>query len=218
MDLDRLLPALVVAVSLLSACSSLTRAGAQQTLTRSALSGVASIEIVKGTTPQLQVKTLSGAILTSFGGLLTAPIGVSQDATATKKTHGQVSLPDFGELLVRKFAERAPTEVPGWPNTTVTYDSPKKDRAAKGGAILSFELDRLWLTVYGGLAVEVTGILSDANGKTLWRKFFGYRSRDFGRFRPMEEFQKDPALLVREIELAANDTATVLLQDIERGL
>ena len=212
MDLDRLLPALVVATSLLSACSS------DRMLTRSALSGVASIEIVKRPTPLLEVKTLSGAILTSFGGIGTVPIGAYQDATASKQVHDQVRLPDFGELLVRKFAERAPTEVPGWPKTTATYDSPKKDRAATGGAILSFDLVSQAVTVYGGYFVQGTGILSDANGRTLWRKFIYYRSRDFGRFRPIEEFQKDPTLLIREIELAANDTASVLIQNIRQGL
>lgn len=122
------------------------------------------------------------------------------------------------ESLAQDFAQRAPKELPGWPATTIA-GSGSSQNAAGRNAVLSFEVVNPWLSVLRGFAVEVTGTLKDANGKALWSKCLRYRSYDFGRSGKQEDCLKvDYAPLKQEIEFAAQQTATVRLQDLKQGL
>lgn len=205
--------ALIFATVLLS-----TACATDRMLTRSGLSSISNIEVIKPAPVPVMVRTLSGGILMASGGWLTAPLGASKDESATKRMQSEVQLPDFTTLLVREFVKRAPKEVPGWPPTAITSNVPAGYRAADGSAVLSFDLKDLQLSVLRGLTVEVTGTMADANGKAIWSKHFWFRSWDFGRSGDESEYIKNKySLLKQEIPLAAKDITTVMLDDLKRG-
>lgn len=187
-------------------------------ISHSALSGVSGIEVLVPRAQPVEVKTLSGGVLQALGGFVTAPTGAYLDYSATKQMHERAAFPDFGNSLARNFAERAPKELSGWPTTTLVENA-ASTQAATNGAVVKFEIVNPWLTVIRGFGAEVTGTLTDARGKVLWKKYFWYRSYDFGRSGTQEDYLKDNyALLRAEIELAARDTAGVMLRDLAQGM
>lgn len=198
---------------LLQAC-----AGTQ--LTRRDLDSIETIKVVRYKTPELEVRTVSGAALTCLGGCLTAPVGAAIDVNASKKAHQGVVFPDYGKLLAQNFMRLAPEEIQGWPRMAAANDPVARGYEYKDSALILFDINHVWLTAVGGLTIEGDIIMRDPKGSKILQQHFWYRSIDFGPKISQEEYLADNRkLLIREIPLAAEHTAKeLIIKHLKEGL
>ncbi len=198
----------------------LLQACAGTRITSRDLESVETITVARYKTPDLEVKTVSGAILTFSGGLLTAPLGAAIDVRASNKANQGVIFPDYGKLLVQDFMRIAPKEIPGWPKMKEANNPVEQGYEYKGGASIVFAVDHLWLTVYGGLTIEGDIVMRNQDGGKMFQRHFWYRSRDFGLRKNQEEYLTGNArLLIEEMPLAAEHTAReLIIKPLKQGL
>jgi hypothetical protein len=79
-----------------------------------------SIEVVRHKTPDLEAKTSTGVVIKhAMSGPLAGILGHTHNKATFRKMTREKVLPDYGELLTRKFTDRVRGEVPGWPETTL---------------------------------------------------------------------------------------------------
>lgn len=70
-----------------------------------------------------------------------------------------------------------------------------------------------------GLAILVRAEMGDSKGIVPWGKDFAYDSREYKRYRDIEELKADNFKLLREeIEFAAEATVSDFIKDLSNGL
>ena len=205
---------------LLAGLPLLLQACASTQLTRRDLESIGTIKVVRYKTPELEVRTVSGSVLTCLGGCLTGPAGAAIDEDASKKANQGVIFPDYGKLLAQSFMRLAPEEIPGWPKMVSANDPVARGYEYKDSALILFDIDHVWLTAVGGLTIEGDIIMRDPKGSRILQQHFWYRSIDFGPKKSQQEYLADNRkLLVKEIPLAAEHTAKELInKQLKQGL
>ena len=215
-----------VPFSLFSLCIisliSLQGCAADKPLVKKELSTVESLKAVRYATPEIKVASLWRSMIgATVGVVLMGPAGVAAGANIWqgKLDEGQ-QIPDFGYLVMVKFAESANREIPNWPRTIV-QDQPVDENLPERCALLEVKVKRLTLTYLGafqgnGLVSETIAAMKDTNGTILWQKSFAYMSSDFKRGRSMEEFEAENGrLLKEEIEFAAERTVAEFIKHLK---
>jgi hypothetical protein len=93
-----------------------------------------------------------------------------------------IFLPDFGELVMKRFSERVADEVPGWPKMEVNNQPVGKKFKYRGGTLVEFDVIVLYVKLPPGLVIEVVGTMKDSRGRKLWQKnyFFTDYNRKWG--------------------------------------
>ena len=123
----------------------------------------------------------------------------------------KAQIPDFGELVTRKFVARARAEIPNWPELTTRDEPVEGPYAHASGTLLKFKVNEIGLSSYPadkGFVASVT-VKMALRDKVLWRRTFAYESKKYGRERALEEFEADGGKLLRaEMEFAAETTVT----------
>ena len=184
-------------------------------LVRQELAKVPSLQAVYDETPVLRIRTLSGGIVHAAMGPLIKPL--HEVVTTSREDQAQAQIPDFGYLVMRRFAESVAKQEPRWPVMTVAK-GPLKSGEEKKGAVLHFETDRLVYAFLVGVVTETTVVLKDDGGEVLWRRHYRYQSDQHDRKRTIEEFEADNYRLLREeLEFAAERTVADLLSHLAGG-
>ena len=101
------------------------------------------------------------------------PLGVHMATSRGQEAQKKGDLPDFGELVMLKFAERAPKEVPGWPEMQIEKKPVAKDYRYKDTAFLEFKIQILGSgSINPGLNASTNVTMFNKNGKVIWRENF----------------------------------------------
>ncbi len=197
----------VIVLLLLQACASTQ-------LSRKDLDVVGTIRVVRYKTPDLTVKTLKGVVFELVGGGAIVPtlVATHADEKATKTATQGVIFPDYGEHLVKQFVKISQQEIRGWPKTTPVSNPVEKGHEYKDGAFIVFDINHMWITLYGGLTIEGDVVMKNAGGDRIFARHFFYRSRDFGIKKDQDAYTADNCRLLRdEIPVAAELTARDLI-------
>ncbi len=170
--------------------------------------------VVHYRTPDMQVKTLSGVIINLVGGGAIAPALIADhvDDKASDKAAKGILFPDYGDLLCKNFVKSAQEEFPEWPKMTSLDRPVEKGYGTKNGASVLFDVDHMWITLFGGLTIEGDITIKNAVGNKSYGKHFFYRSRDFGIKTKQDEYVANNCkLLIDEIPVAAEHTVKDLI-------
>lgn len=173
------------------------------------MTSLSPLKVVRHETPNIWKFSPGG---TAGGLLLGGIIGLRVSAELNgKKLREKIEIPDFGQLVMDKFVARAGKEIPNWPAMDIEKEPVNAEYSYKAGNILEFKLDNPCLTFEsGGCFYSITTVvLKNMNGNVLWKRSFGYLSKEYGRQRKLEEFEADNGkLLKEEMDFAAEETAS----------
>jgi hypothetical protein len=191
-------------------------------ITRRDLESIGAIKVVRYKTPDIRVQTVIRTILRSTFIDISVPIVLGsaiEKKTGNNATKGTV-LPDYGELLERDFMLLAPKEINGWPMMVEENNPVDRGYEYKGGALIVFEIDQIYLTFLAGLRVEGYITMRNPNGSKMFDWRFTYTSKHFGLRKSVAKYKADNyKLLIEEIPLAAEHTARELIIDrLKQGL
>jgi hypothetical protein len=183
-------------------------------LTRRDLEKVNTMTVGRAKTPLLEVKTIAGVVLVGA-------VGSYIDYNASKNFQSQRgSRPtDFGELLVRKFAEKARKDIKGWPETKILDGPVPKSKEFDGPSAL-FSFGTIMLTADDYLYAEAFLTMKDSEGRVICDKFGrfnGYQAKRTQRS-PDQYIDNDGELLREEIEYAADYLAADFVNVINESL
>jgi len=117
------------------------------------------------------------------------------------------SMPDFGMLVIDKFAERAKVEIPGWPAMFVEKKPVNEVLNDKDNFTLQFKIDSTEIEKSYGLHFVSIATMKDKEGNIVWEKGYLYESKNFDRETDYDILQKDNnKKLKEEIVFAADQT------------
>jgi hypothetical protein len=227
-----LLVILTVSLFVLQGCAS-----SNTQFTKKDMQSSEPVKVVRYETPGIMKSTgtetafLALVTLAAPGG--TALLVVGDQYAKARGSDTQTRIPDFGSLVMNKFAERMPIARPDWPELTLVREPLKEDYSEKS-TVIELRVNRLAYgsldLTRGGIALErgldkgivCDGFLSktavtmkDAGGEILWEKSFVYLSEDFARAKGVDELEADNFKLLREeMEFAADKTVADFIEHL----
>jgi hypothetical protein len=219
--------------SLLAGCSS------DKHMVKNCLTQCNSVNVVRHETPGILRNTSAETWLMAVTELA-APGGASllilgDEYSRARGTAVQDKIPDFGLLLLEKFADRIRQERKDWPMLAI-YSTPVSEDLPLSGIVIDFEVKRLAYGTLdltrGGVVMEGgrinKGIISDGflsktvvtmkdqKDEVLWQKSFTYLSADHDREMALDVLESDNAsLLKEEIDFAADMTVANFLDHLK---
>lgn len=190
-------------------------AATDKALLTSDFDGVSQLTVTRESTPEISKHsgggTGAGVVLGAVLGL--GGIGLAWQAIAYsegKEMRERLALPDFGQLVMKKFVERAAEQIPNWPKMLVEDtpidEAPSHDR----GYLLTVRVSFVIVRSYGelGLTTHSRGELLAPDGSLLWRRLYGYSQSQAGRAKELDVLEADGGkLLKEEMDFAAEKTA-----------
>jgi hypothetical protein len=174
-------------------------------LAKKDLDNIKELTVVRYETPAFEYKTLTGGFLITFQSEI--------DGHYTKDATKGTLIPDFGELLMKKFVEHVSKDIPSWPKMSVVEKPVDKYYSNKNGSTLILKTERVWLTAYGGLTILGNVFLVNSSQNIVFDRQFWYRSSDFN----LKKGDRDDyvanncKLLKEEMPIAAELTAKDLI-------
>jgi hypothetical protein len=198
----------------------------QKVLLRSDLEMIRQLTVTRESTPEILKYsgggTGAGVLLGGVLGL--GGIGLAMQAIAHsegKEMRERLGLPDFGELVMKKFVERVVEQIPNWPKMIVEEtpidEAPQRDR----GYLLTFSVGLITVRSYGdlGLSTSSSGQIVAPDGKVLWKKTFVYSQSQAGRAKELAELEADGGkLLKEEMNLGAETTVQGFIDNIRGNI
>ena len=126
-----------------------------------------------------------------------------------------IMLPDYGDLLMRRFVEHGRIEMHNWPEMVMEENPVKKGYAYKGSHVILIELTHVWVTFGVGLHMEGWVTMNNPAGEMIYRSLFYYRSKDFNLRKSIDEYLADNCkLLKEELPIAADYNAKDIVKHI----
>jgi len=206
---------LILLLFLLQACAG------HVPLVKDDLRPISTVNVVRHETPAIRLRTLGTAISLGLGGVLTTYGGAHMEASRGKEAQQKGGLPDFGELVMLKFAERIPKEIPEWPEMKTENRPVPKDYQYKDAAFLEFKIEELTIITMTGLWASTYVTMFDKNGKVIWRdnfKFFSYSHHKVDRGKNREYWEADNYKNLREeMVFAADYTVSEFIKAVKAG-
>jgi hypothetical protein len=178
------------------------------------------LKVIRHETPGILRSTmaetffLTAATVGLPGGSLLIVLG--DEYSKARGQDMQMKIPDFGNLVVKKFAEKLNRDVIEEGCVLNLEDKPVGEDFMPLCTVMEFKVGRL---AYGyldfvrgsgsnGFLSKTTVTMKDQTGEVLWQRSFTYLSKDYGRDREIDEFEAEEGrLLKEEIEFAAEKTA-----------
>jgi len=196
-------PLLTVALSIIF----LNGCALDKTFVKKDMASLGPMKVVRHEPPGFEVQTGGGMFLIALGGCVTAPAGAYIIHQRSKEIRPH--LPDFTELVMNSFVEKAGKEIAGWPQVSIEPAPVKKDYKYTEGSLLEFKLINIYAVHFVmGFITETRVTMKDANGDVIWRKSFSYKSRSLDRKKSIDEFTAEQGkLLKEEMVFAADYTA-----------
>ncbi len=172
---------LVLILSLVSCVSNKHFSGAD-------IRSLEPIKVVRHETPKIRIiwgKELNIITVGLGPGVASHMLESSSDKKIKAKsdlTANDIFLPDFGELVLKRFSERVADEVPDWPKMEVDNQPVDKKFKYRDGTLIEFDVVVLDVKWPVGLVTEVVGTMKDSRGRILWQKnyFFTDHKREWG--------------------------------------
>lgn len=211
-----------IGVALIVALASQGCATAEKALLRSDLEKISQLTVARQSSPEISkhsgTGTGAGVLLGAVLGL--GGIGLAWQAIAYsegKEMRERLGLPDFGQLLMKKFVERTAEQIPNWPKMIVEEvpidEAPPQDR----GYLLTLKVGLIIVRSYGdvGLTTSSSGELLAPDGSLLWRKSFQYSQSQAGRAKELDVMEADGGkVLKEEMDFGAETTAQGFIDHI----
>jgi hypothetical protein len=187
---------------------------------------IPQLTVTRESTPEINKYsgggTGAGVVLGAVLGL--GGIGLAMQAIAYsegKEMRERLGLPDFGQLVMKKFVERVVEQIRNWPKMIVEEtpidEAPKHDR----GYLLTFRVGLITVRSYGelGLSTSSSGQIVAPDGKVLWKKTFVYSQTQAGRAKELAELEADGGkLLKEEMDLGAETTVQGFIDNIRGSI
>lgn len=198
----------------------------EKVLLRSDLEMIPQLTVTRESSPEILkysgAGTGGGVLLGGVLGL--GGIGLAMQAIAYsegKEMRERLGLPDFGQLVMKKFVERVVEQIPNWPKMIVEEtpidEAPRHDR----GYLLKFSVGLITVRSYGdlGLSTSSSGQILAPDGKVLWKKTFAYSQTQAGRAKELDELEADGGkLLKEEMDLGAETTVQGFIDSIRGSI
>lgn len=204
---------LILLLFLLQACAG------RIPLVKDNLKPISTANVVRHETPTIGFRTLGSAICLGLGGCLTVFAGAHMEASRGKEAQEKGGLPDFGELVMLKFAERVPKEIPGWPEMKIENRPVPKDYQYKDAAFLEFTIQELTIITMTGLVATTNVTMFNKNGKIIWRdnfKFFSFSHHKVHKGKNREYWEADNyKILKEEMVFAADYTVSEFIKVVK---
>lgn len=228
--MKRIVPALTLTVWIVSLLFLHGCGTSNKEFVKKDFSAAEPIKVCRYETPGIMKSTgtettlLALVTLAAPGG--TALLVVGDEYNKARGSGTQTQIPDFGQLVMNKFAEDVKAARPDWPTLALVPDPLKEDFSEKC-TVIEFKVSRIAYgsidLTRGGIALErgldkglfSKGLLTktlvtmkNADGEVLWQKTYVYLSENFGREKSMDELEADNfKLLKEELQFAADKTA-----------
>ncbi|MDA8124732.1 MAG: hypothetical protein M0009_06050 [Deltaproteobacteria bacterium] len=160
---------------------------------------------------------LFGAIGGGIGGALYASVKDSMMLSAGKEMQSKCNLPDFTELVQKRFSERLPQSIPAWPQMIVETNAVDKVYENKSDCLLSIST-RVVVSDDNGLQTQTIAQLVHPARDVLWKKIATYTSSEANHPCKIEELEADNGkLLNEEVGYAVEKTVVALLDHLKNG-
>jgi hypothetical protein len=140
---------------------------------------ITSLKIVRHETPKVMRINHFDPMDLLLYPLIVLDFGLSSTTHTKRVNPVKGSIPDFGELVIKKFVERTNKEIPDWPTTMVIEKPLTKDDYDDyfmQENMLKFEFSDLVIHCKSGFACTSKVTMGYFYGKKIWKKKFTYRS------------------------------------------
>jgi hypothetical protein len=186
-------------------------------LSKNDLGAMQSIEVVRHKTPDLEAKTATGVVIKhAVKGPLGGLMGHAYGKTTFSNMAGEKVLPDYGELLVRKFADRVRSEVPGWPETTVREEPVQRRFDSRGHSVMEFRIKEIGVSSTRGFVVNGNVSIKKSSHDKAHSQHFKYQGSSQNRMHPLEAyFADDGKILMEEFSFSADYIVTELIKSLK---
>jgi hypothetical protein len=173
-----------------------------------------SLKVVRHKSPQLLKETIgsktiaiTGIMFGAIGGGIGGGLSYAKEANDGKDLMQRFNLPDFGEIVMQKFADNVSKEIPGWPAMTIEGVPVEGDVIDNQHNLIVLGVNLIKVADGPGLSTVTTIHMKDSNNNMLWQKRFSYKSKDFSRCTRLDELEADNGkLLHEELNFAADKT------------
>lgn len=184
------------------------------------MSTITPLKVAHYETPQID-DTNPGLVIigATLGAVLLMGVGAGLGAAlALHKIDKEAPVPDFGNLVMTEFIERAGKEISQWPAMTVENEPITEDYSHKSGAILVIKVNGLAIHPVQGFMSGVVVTMKDSAENVLWEKDFSYVSKVFGREKSQDEYKENNFKLLNvEMEFAAEKTVADFMEHFKQG-
>lgn len=185
-------------------------------LSKDELTAMQSIEVVRHKTPALEAKTSAGVVVTyAMSGPLGGILGHAHNrATFRKMTEGK-ELPDYGELLTRKFIDRVRGEVPGWPETTLKELPVHGHIDSQDRNLMEFKITEIGVSSLRGFIMKANVSVMKSGDKVYSRHIY-YRGASLNRKHSLDAyFANDCEILMEEFRFSTDYIITELIKSLK---
>jgi len=148
---------------------------------------------------------VSGVLFGGLGALI--GYGIHRAVSIESKNP---DVPDFGQLIVTQFSERAKKEIPQWPAMSIAQEPVKDDYLNdKSAYIVEIKIEDIRIEMNSGVVIESTIVMKDRSNNTIWEKGYQYDAFYFQRLNNYDTLMRDNCkCLKEEFEFAAEKTVS----------
>jgi hypothetical protein len=204
--MQTLLPRPILLIGLLTVCFAISSCARHAGLSKNDLEALQSIEVVRQGTPDLEVKTATGGVVKhAMKGPLGGILGHAYGKAVFSYMAGENTLPDYGELLVRKFADSVRSEVPGWPAMTVRGGAVQRRFDPQGHDLMEFRITEIGVSSTRGFFVKTSISIKKSSGHKVYSRRIHYQGSSLNRTHPLEAYFADGnRILMEEFRFSAD--------------
>jgi len=186
-------------------------------LSKNDLETLQSIEVVRQGTPDLEVKTPAGGVIKhAMKGPLGGIMGHAYGKAIFSKMAGENMLPDYGELLVRKFADGVRNEVTGWPAMTVREVPVRRRFDPQGHNLMEFRITEIGVSSTRGFFVKTSISIKKSSGDKVYSRRIHYQGSALNRMHPLEAyFADDNRILMEEFRFSTDYIVKELIASLK---
>jgi hypothetical protein len=204
-------------ISLMIICLLIQACAVHGSLSKNELEAMRSIEVVRHKTPDLEAKTSTGVVIKhAMGGPLAGVLGHAHDKATFRKMTGENVLPDYGELLTRKFTDRVRGEVPGWPETTLKEAPVHGHFDSQGHNLMEFKITEIGVSSLRGFIMKANVSIKKSAGDIIYSRHIYYRGASLDRKHTLDAyFANDCKILMEEFRFSTDYIVTELIKSLK---
>jgi hypothetical protein len=186
-------------------------------LLKNELEAMQYIEIVRHKTPELEAKTSTGVVIKyAMSGPLAGILGHTHDKIAFRKMTGGKVLPDYGDLLTKKFTDRVRGEVPGWPETTLKEIPVHGYFDSQGHNLMEFNIMEIGISSHRGLIVKANVSIKKSGNDKVYSQRIYYQGASLHRKNTLDAyFANDCKILMEEFSFSTDYIVTELIKSLK---